>query len=365
MVRSIGLDGHRPPRLRLRPLRRPPDRHPVPGRRRATPSARASRFEYADESDKGPYPIPRSPQIEGGGDRHILLVQRGTCRLFELFAAERRGSALARRAAARSSTCARTSCARAAGRAPTPPACRSSRASPATTRSPRGEIRHALRFTVVAHARRVRLPRAPLRVLAHRPRPARDGPAVAAEGGVRIDDLPRQARIVATALQALRDDRRRQRLGLVRLRRARLALGQRRPARARTPARAATSRSSVKSLPAPEHLDELLEPARARLGLLGVVQAIEDRVAVLAVERGEAPPRPRGPRRARPAGRAGPRCCAVSRRRRPSGRRPSRARSRRARRGASGPRSISASTLPTLIFDHFERARRGVYFCRK
>ena len=32
------------------------------------------------------------PKIEGGGDRHLLLVQRGTCRLFELFAAQKRGT---------------------------------------------------------------------------------------------------------------------------------------------------------------------------------------------------------------------------------------------------------------------------------
>src|SRR5215217_4266393 len=50
------------------------------------------RFQYADESDNGPYPIPKSPRIEGGGDRHVLMVQRGTCRLFELFAAQRQSS---------------------------------------------------------------------------------------------------------------------------------------------------------------------------------------------------------------------------------------------------------------------------------
>jgi hypothetical protein len=47
-------------------------------------------FEYADESDRGPYPIPRTVKIEGGrqsdGDRHALIVDRGTCRLYELFA---------------------------------------------------------------------------------------------------------------------------------------------------------------------------------------------------------------------------------------------------------------------------------------
>ncbi len=48
------------------------------------------RFEYADESDKGPYPIPRNVKIEGGrgsdGDRHALIVDRDGCRLYELYA---------------------------------------------------------------------------------------------------------------------------------------------------------------------------------------------------------------------------------------------------------------------------------------
>jgi hypothetical protein len=50
----------------------------------------AVRFEYADESDRGPYPIPRTVKIEGGrnadGDRHALIVDRDNCRLYELFA---------------------------------------------------------------------------------------------------------------------------------------------------------------------------------------------------------------------------------------------------------------------------------------
>jgi hypothetical protein len=54
-----------------------------------TPRSRVS-FEYADESDKGPYPIPSSVHIEGGrnssGDRHALLLDRGACRLYELYA---------------------------------------------------------------------------------------------------------------------------------------------------------------------------------------------------------------------------------------------------------------------------------------
>ncbi|WP_432666628.1 stalk domain-containing protein [Wukongibacter baidiensis] len=46
-------------------------------------------FDYASESDKGPYPIPNSPLIEGGSDRHLLILQKDTNTLYELFAAER------------------------------------------------------------------------------------------------------------------------------------------------------------------------------------------------------------------------------------------------------------------------------------
>lgn len=46
-------------------------------------------FEYAYESDPGPYPIPSDAPIEGGpesdGDRHVLVVERDTCTLYELF----------------------------------------------------------------------------------------------------------------------------------------------------------------------------------------------------------------------------------------------------------------------------------------
>ena len=48
------------------------------------------RFEYADESDPGPYPIPDDVAIEGGrnsdGDRHAVIVDRSACKLYELFA---------------------------------------------------------------------------------------------------------------------------------------------------------------------------------------------------------------------------------------------------------------------------------------
>jgi hypothetical protein len=58
---------------------------------RKTKRSRVS-FDYADESDRGRYPIPRNVKIEGGGDRHALLLDRSRCRLYELFALERRGN---------------------------------------------------------------------------------------------------------------------------------------------------------------------------------------------------------------------------------------------------------------------------------
>jgi hypothetical protein len=46
-------------------------------------------FEYADESNRVRYPIPRHVHIEGGahatGDRHAILVDKSTCRLYELY----------------------------------------------------------------------------------------------------------------------------------------------------------------------------------------------------------------------------------------------------------------------------------------
>ena len=61
-----------------------------------TPKARL-KFEYAAESDKGPYPIPKNVPIEGDpnpgdGDRHALILDRDTCRLYELYALRRTGS---------------------------------------------------------------------------------------------------------------------------------------------------------------------------------------------------------------------------------------------------------------------------------
>jgi hypothetical protein len=57
----------------------------------ATTPRSAVRFLYDDQSDHFPYPIPTSPKIEGGSDRHILMIDTAACRLYELYDAVRTG----------------------------------------------------------------------------------------------------------------------------------------------------------------------------------------------------------------------------------------------------------------------------------
>src|SRR5215208_3131694 len=49
------------------------------------------RFDENGESDPGPYPIPTNAHIEGGpnssGDRHVIVVDRDNCVLYEMYAA--------------------------------------------------------------------------------------------------------------------------------------------------------------------------------------------------------------------------------------------------------------------------------------
>jgi hypothetical protein len=50
--------------------------------------------EYGDESNPGPYPVPSNAPVEGAGeegDRHVLVLQTGACKLYELYGAERSG----------------------------------------------------------------------------------------------------------------------------------------------------------------------------------------------------------------------------------------------------------------------------------
>jgi hypothetical protein len=42
-------------------------------------------FQYASESDPGPYPVGADTMIEKGSDLHALIINRDTCTLYELF----------------------------------------------------------------------------------------------------------------------------------------------------------------------------------------------------------------------------------------------------------------------------------------
>ncbi len=61
---------------------------------KTTPKSKVT-FDYADESDRGPYPIPKNVPIEGApahaneGDRHALIVDQDSCKLYELYALQR------------------------------------------------------------------------------------------------------------------------------------------------------------------------------------------------------------------------------------------------------------------------------------
>jgi hypothetical protein len=83
-VRAIGLDGHLHPDFASRT-------YGIPFRVVARTQKRVPIHftAYGAESDRGPYPLPLDAPVEGGSDRHVVVLQRGTCRLYELFGAQR------------------------------------------------------------------------------------------------------------------------------------------------------------------------------------------------------------------------------------------------------------------------------------
>jgi hypothetical protein len=42
-----------------------------------------------EESNPGPYPIPPDAPVEGGNDRHVLVLEKDNCKLYELYNAQR------------------------------------------------------------------------------------------------------------------------------------------------------------------------------------------------------------------------------------------------------------------------------------
>jgi hypothetical protein len=90
-IASIGLSGHLHPDFGSNPSYGIP--YTVVGAQQPRVPIRFS--EYGEESDPGPYPIPSNAPVEGageGGDQHVLVLQRGSCRVFELYSAHRQGN---------------------------------------------------------------------------------------------------------------------------------------------------------------------------------------------------------------------------------------------------------------------------------
>jgi hypothetical protein len=90
-IASIGLGGHLHPDFGTNPGYGIP--YTVVGPHQPKVPVRFS--EFGEESDPGPYPIPHAASVEGAGaagDQHVLVLQRGSCRVYELYSARRRGS---------------------------------------------------------------------------------------------------------------------------------------------------------------------------------------------------------------------------------------------------------------------------------
>jgi hypothetical protein len=162
------------------------------------------RFEYADESDRVRYPIPRGVHIEGGrdadGDRHALLVDRSRCRLYELFALRhRRGRWSAGSGATWSLRRPRMrpagwTSADAAGLPILPLLARHQEVR-------RGRIAHALRMTASQTRRAFVFPARHFASSDDDPALPRMGERLRLKASVDISGLPRQARVVARAMQ--------------------------------------------------------------------------------------------------------------------------------------------------------------------
>jgi hypothetical protein len=173
----------------------------VVGRR--TPKSRVS-FEYAGESDRGPYPIPRGVPIEGGyrsdGDRHALIVDRDSCKLYELYALYPRGPGWRAGSGAiwnlRSNRLrpAGWTSADAAGLPILPGLARYDEVR-------RGVIDHALRFTVRRTRRAYVYPARHFASSSDDPSLPPMGLRVRLKTSFDVSGFPRQARVVLTALK--------------------------------------------------------------------------------------------------------------------------------------------------------------------
>ena len=174
----------------------------VPGRQRRVPVS----FDYADESDRGRYPIPRRVPIEGGrssdGDRHVIVVDRARCRLYELFDAHPMDAGARWHAGSGAIFDLRSNRLRPRGWTSADAA--GLPILPGLARWPevrRGRIDHALRFTVSETRRAFIYPARHFASSATDPDLPAMGQRLRLRRGFDISRYPRQSRIVLRALK--------------------------------------------------------------------------------------------------------------------------------------------------------------------
>jgi hypothetical protein len=203
IVRSIGVDGALKADFGSGLWEGGPIGIPYDVVTRRTPRSRVT-FDYADESDRVRYPIPRRVHIEGGpnadGDRHALLVDRNRCTVFELFALRREAGRWTAGSGATWSL-----------RKPRmrPSGWTSADAAglpilPLLARYPevrRGRITHALRMTVSQSRSAFVFPARHFASSDDDPALPRMGERLRLKATVNISGLPSQARVVARAMQ--------------------------------------------------------------------------------------------------------------------------------------------------------------------
>jgi len=160
-----------------------------------TPRIKLS-FDYAYQSDKGPYPIPRNVKVEHGGDRHALMLDRSSCKLYEVFALHGRHAGSGAVWILRSNKVrpAGWTSADAAGLPIFPGLVRWDEVA-------RGRIDHALRFTVGRTRRAYIYPARHYASDSNDPSLPPMGLRVRLRADYPIDGFPAQARIVLEALK--------------------------------------------------------------------------------------------------------------------------------------------------------------------
>ena len=174
----------------------------VPGNQRRV----RVRFDYADESDRGRYPIPRRVPIEGGrasdGDRHVIVVDRARCRLYELFDAHPVNGGARWHAGSGAIFNLRSNRLRPRGWTSADAAGLPILPGLARYREvKRGRIRHALRFTVSETRRRFVYPARHFASSLPDPDLPAMGQRLRLKRGFDISGFPRQSRIVLRALK--------------------------------------------------------------------------------------------------------------------------------------------------------------------